>query len=91
MREENPRAGTGWCPAQGGGRIAALRRIEMMGADVVDAGEHQQGAIVLQYHVLVLQYCESEPSDLARPGTLAGVILMIARDEECSMACGEIR
>src|SRR5580704_7470444 len=71
MRKENPRAGTGWCAAQGGGRIAALRRIEMWGPDVVDAGEHQQGAIVLQYHVLVLQHCESEPSDLARPRTLA--------------------
>ena len=75
--------------AQRRGRIAALRRIEMMGADVVDAGEHEQGAVVLQYHVLILEHRESEPSNLARPRTLARVILVIARDEECAMARGE--
>ena len=47
MREENLRAGSGRCTAQCRGRIAVLRRIEMVRADVVDASKHQHRAIVL--------------------------------------------
>ena len=48
------------------------------------------GAIVLQHHVLILEHRESEPSNLTRPRTLAGVVLVIARDEECAVAGGEV-
>src|ERR1700723_1655378 len=90
MRKQDSRAGAGRCAAQCLSRIAALGWIEMLGSNVVHAGKHQQGAIGLQYDVLVLDRRDPEPLDLACPCALAGVVLVIARDEECAVARREV-
>ncbi len=63
-------------------RIAPLRRVEVVCAEVRHAGEHDPRALMREHDVLVHQHAHAEALELGGPGGLARVILVIAGDEE---------
>ena len=69
--------------------IAALRGIEVMCAVVRHAGEYQRCAVVLQDDVLILEHMHAETPNLLGPCSLSGVVLVIAGDEEGTVARGQ--
>ncbi len=62
-----------------------------MRADVGDARQHEQSAVVLQYYVLIFENRQTEPPNLLCPRTFAGVILVIAGDEIGAVTRSELR
>ncbi len=41
-------------------RVAAVRGVEVVGADIRDPGHHQRGSVVLHHHVFVHQHADVE-------------------------------
>ena len=62
-----------------------------MRAGVGDAGDEQRARVVLEDDVLVQQHRHPAPAELEDPCLRAGVVLVIAGDEERAMARRELR
>ena len=86
MRQQDFRARIAGCARQRGCGIAALRRIEMMGAEVGDAGDYQGRTIVGHDRVLVEQHLQAQALEFSRPGAFARVVFVIAGYKKGSMA-----
>src|SRR6185437_7682007 len=69
-----------------GSRIAALRGIEVMRAVVRDSGHDQRRSFVFHHDVLIQEDVQTQSSKLPRPSGCSGVILVVARDDECAIA-----
>ncbi len=82
MREQDARTGICWRVFDRALRVAPLIGIEVVRAEVRDAGEHDLRTLVLEHDVLVHQNPHAEALELGRPGGLTRVVLVIAGDEE---------
>src|SRR5262245_54909198 len=82
VREQHPDPGVARRTHQSRDRIAALRGIEIACSVVGDSGDYHRRAAMLKHDVLVHEDGDSEAAHFLHPGADAGVVLMIARDEE---------
>src|SRR4029077_10626884 len=57
-----------------------------MGAVVRHTGDDHWSTPMQHDDMLIEQYSQSQPLELGGPGTLPGVVLMIARHEKCTVA-----
>ena len=79
------------CAAQRPHRIALLIRIEMMGAEVGDAGQHQARTAMFQHHVRVHQHVHAHALQMRHPAFHARVVLVVAGDKKSAVARGQGR
>ena len=68
--------------AQGLGRIALVRGIEQVGGVVSHPGQHQGLPLAFKHDVFIEKHGHVQPAQLVDPGMGAGVVLVVAGDEE---------
>ena len=81
MREQHPHRARG-CAVDRGVRVAAPARIEVAGAVVGHAGDHDLPDAVAQHDVLVLQHRHAESLQFDDPRRSTAVVLVVAGHEE---------
>ena len=91
VRQEQPHRCVGRRAGQCGVRVAAVRRIEVVGRVVGHAGQHQAGCAPAQHHVLVHQDAQPQAAQRRDPGVRARVVLVVAGHEIGAVARGELR
>src|SRR6185437_8937198 len=82
MGEEDARGGICGRARQCCYRVAAVRGIEVMRAEIGHPSDDDARAAVGNHDVLVHENAQSEPRNLAYPRPLAGIVLMVAGYEE---------
>src|SRR6185312_16960270 len=89
VREKDFQRRIGGRSCQGGNRVAALSRVKVMGAEVSHARNDQRGTIVVDHGVLVQENAQTEAPELGGPRSRTGVVFVIPRDEERTIASAQ--